>query len=430
MGASMHTGNRGVSALGASLVGLLGDAFPEADAIMLIGSRDSKAFEVTVSGGKRSVPIVNFRQSPAANPRENLFVIGFLALAYRLAPWRGIRRLIVRNIPWIKAVESADLVGDIRGGDSFSDIYGLRSFVLASIPVLAVIWIRGDIVLFPQTYGPYRHSLARRIARYIVRHASLAMARDRESLETACRIAGVGTRVRFCPDVAFSLIPGLPPLPVIDPPIRREAGDCLIGLNVNGLMYNGGYTRRNMFGLKLDYPEFLRRLMEALLADRSMRILLVPHTFAAHDSVESDPAASRQVLRGVPEGMRQRVHMVEAEYDQHELKGLIGGCDFFIGSRMHSCIAALSQSVPTVGVAYSKKFKGVFDTVGAGDWVIDGRDVDTEGAVREIVAKVAERSAMGRSLRERVGPARMLLQEAFLSLRSDLSGRPARAPAK
>ena len=45
-------------------------------------------------------------------------------------------------------------------------------------------------------------------------------------------------------------------------------------------------------------------------------------------------------------------------------KAVIGQCDFFIGSRMHACIAALSQGVPCVGVAYSMKFAGVFDTVG------------------------------------------------------------------
>ena len=38
---------------------------------------------------------------------------------------------------------------------------------------------------------------------------------------------------------------------------------------------------------------------------------------------------------------------------------------------MHSCIAAMSQCVPTVGIAYSKKSHGVFESIGLGDCVAD-----------------------------------------------------------
>ena len=46
------------------------------------------------------------------------------------------------------------------------------------------------------------------------------------------------------------------------------------------------------------------------------------------------------------------------------MKYLIGQCDFFVGSRMHSCIAAVSQCVPAVSIAYSDKFIGVMATLG------------------------------------------------------------------
>ena len=145
-------------------------------------------------------------------------------------------------------------------------------------------------------------------------------------------------------------------------------------------MYYGGYTRANMFGLKLDYRTFVKCLVEQLLSDKSNRILLVPHTFAAGGRVESDPAACRELKQGLPPSLRDRVHLVTQEYDQHQIKGVIGMCDFFIGSRMHACIAALSQGIPTVGVAYSRKFAGVFEMVGAEDWVIDGASAVRTGS--------------------------------------------------
>jgi colanic acid/amylovoran biosynthesis protein len=38
--------------------------------------------------------------------------------------------------------------------------------------------------------------------------------------------------------------------------------------------------------------------------------------------------------------------------------------DFFTGARMHACIAALSSGVPVLPMAYSRKFAGLFGTLG------------------------------------------------------------------
>ena len=38
---------------------------------------------------------------------------------------------------------------------------------------------------------------------------------------------------------------------------------------------------------------------------------------------------------------------------------------------MHACIAALSQTVPAVAIAYSRKFLGVMETIGVEDIVVD-----------------------------------------------------------
>jgi polysaccharide pyruvyl transferase WcaK-like protein len=64
-------------------------------------------------------------------------------------------------------------------------------------------------------------------------------------------------------------------------------------------------------------------------------------------------------------------------------------CDFFVGSRMHACIAALSQCIPTVGIAYSKKFSGVFESIGVGHLVADPR-IMNEKKIFEIIENAFE----------------------------------------
>ena len=92
-----------------------------------------------------------------------------------------------------------------------------------------------------------------------------------------------------------------------------------------------------------------------------------------------------------------RIHMLHGEHDQHAVKGIIGLCSFFIGSRMHACIAALSQGIPTVAVAYSKKFMGVFESAGMGHMVVDARDTSTDaGRGQDPVSLQGERKHKAR----------------------------------
>lgn len=112
------------------------------------------------------------------------------------------------------------------------------------------------------------------------------------------------------------------------------------------------------------------------------------------------------------------MRIVTGQYDQHEIKGVIGQCDFFIGSRMHACIAALSQGVPCVGVAYSDKFEGVFDSVGMRGWVVDGRQATNEQSVARILDLYRIRESVRRDLKAKADEAIMELKDIFQRLLS------------
>jgi polysaccharide pyruvyl transferase WcaK-like protein len=59
---------------------------------------------------------------------------------------------------------------------------------------------------------------------------------------------------------------------------------------------------------------------------------------------------------------------------------------------MHACIAALSQGIPTVGVAYSRKFVGVFESIGAGDMVADARTITADEIINKILTGLEHRT--------------------------------------
>lgn len=422
MGTPVSSGNRGVLALGASLVNLCSEATGRG-ATLLLGHRDNRPVRLRIGTEFRDIEIVNVRMSPRSRIRDHLFWVLGVSLVYRFLPVSFVRRSILDSTPWVKAIATSAFVGDVRGGDSFSDIYGLKRFVSGFALAWTVILVRGSLVQFPQTYGPYRHAVSRLLARYLLRHSSIILARDRESLRIAGSLVGPNGNVRLSPDVAFSLAPLIPSSIILEPPSSCGAeDDGVIGFNVNGLMYHGGYTRNNMFGLSLDYRLFLATSIACLLKHSESEIWLIPHTYAPAGDIESDLDSARQVRDSIPESLRGRVRVLVREYDCHELKGIIGMCDFFVGSRMHACIGALSQGVPCVGVAYSMKFRGVFETVDMGDWVVDARYRTTEEAVSDVLTRYQQRDRVRADLAKAASAARRELREVFAELgRAELS---------
>ncbi|MCS7089705.1 MAG: polysaccharide pyruvyl transferase family protein [Verrucomicrobiota bacterium] len=418
LGTPVSSGNRGVMALGAALVSLLSRA-GAAHCTMFVGHARPDPLRVWSSQGIRVVEVVNYRLSPKARPKEHLAWIVCASLLYAALPLERVRAWLQAGCPWIKKLTEMDVVGDIRGGDSFSDIYGMRRFLLGFLAAWTVILVGKPLVMFPQTYGPYRHPIARWLARYLLRRARVILARDAESQRVANEWIGPHRSAWLTPDVAFALEARLPKRLELSPPLNlghgcsAVAGVRPIGLNINGLMYNGGYTRRNQFGLQLDYRSFLPKLVTALLQEHPGEIWLIPHTYAPPESVESDPEACRRVQEAMPVELKGRIRVVTGEYDCHEIKGVIGLCDFMIGSRMHACIAALSQGIPTVGIAYSRKFEGVFETVGMREWVVDARKLEESKALQRVLELYRRREEVRAGLSARAGEARRSLEEAF-----------------
>ena len=109
-------------------------------------------------------------------------------------------------------------------------------------------------------------------------------------------------------------------------------------------------------------------------------------------------------------------------YNQSEIKYLIGQCDFFVGSRMHACIAAISQLVPAVCIAYSDKFAGVMETIGIESMVADARRLSAS-EILQMVEESFEHRAITRQILKRKIPE---VKSAVLNLFRDVPGESGR----
>ncbi len=247
-------------------------------------------------------------------------------------------------------VRGCDLVLDIGAGDSFADIYGparIRKMLLGKFIVHAA---RRPMILSPQTMGPFTRAWARIGALASIRRCRAVFTRDTLSTTFLRDIGFTGT-IGEATDVAMRL--------PYDPPTPRDGGPVRVGLNVSGLLMNGGYTGKNMFGLTTDYPALIREILRRFEAMEGVETHLVGHVISESQPIEDDFRASEALAEEFP-----GVILAPRFESPSEAKSYIAGMDFFMGARMHACIAAFSSGVPVIPMAYSRKFEGLFGTIG------------------------------------------------------------------
>ncbi len=420
IGASFDTGNLGVSALAESSIKIILNRWPKAQITLLNSGYTPGEQDLTVNGKEICLKNIPIRFSKNVFMPYHFLWFLFYALVVKVLPGLRLKGFLANRNQYFKILYETKYVVDISGGDSFSDIYGFRRFFLGFLAKWLIIFSGKDLIMLPQTYGPFKRPISRCMARYILKKARAVYSRDKEGMECVRKLleGKQQEKIKLCPDVAFVLDPAKPK--VIDTGDfnkYRAADSMVVGLNISGLLFNGGYSQNNMFGLKVDYPELIHLIIEMLLKKEKTIILLIPHVFPLSGyEVESDPVACSKVYESFKEKYKGRIFLVQGKYDQNEIKHIIGTCDFFIGSRMHSCIAAMSQCVPAVGLAYSKKFKGVFESIGVPDCVADACNLDEKQLIEKIESVFERKDHIRQCLNNTISGARKDILNVFANM--------------
>lgn len=354
LGIQCDTANMGLAALAYAGVNLVHQAVPAGADFVLFSVNSAMEIErmrSTLGLGDRRIVAIPFRhRSP---------------------------RLLARSA---REIAGCDVVLDFTGGDSFSDIYGMRRLAKKLFHKELVLLGHAPLVLAPQTYGPFRNPVCLPWVKRVLKHAALVFARDALSAEY---LADLTSRdVLVTTDVAVTL-PWQPDLYELPPSTRPR-----IALNTSGLLWNGGYTGANQFRLRTDYQQYCHAIVSRLVEDGN-EVHLVPHVLSRGNAEdEDDVAACRALASEHPECSLSPIFQSPVE-----AKSYIAQMDLFIGSRMHATIASFTTGVPTIPVAYSRKFAGFFVNLGYSA-LVDLAELDTVQAVTATMDLVAARESL------------------------------------
>ena len=153
-----------------------------------------------------------------------------------------------------------------------------------------------------------------------------------------------------------------------------------LGINVSGLLYQGGFESSNQFNLKINYKEYINELIEKYSNDEKYEVHLIPHVIDLNENAHDDDYKTIEKIHN----QYANTILAPAFKNPIEAKSYISNMDIFSGARMHSTIAAFSTGVPCIPVSYSRKFEGLFNSLNY-DYIIHAKEYDTAEAFNKTV---------------------------------------------
>lgn len=291
-------------------------------------------------------------------------------------------KLFKKNI--LNNWKKCNVILDVSGGDSWSDIYGKKRFYVSFISMLIIFKLKKPLILTPQTIGPFDNWLVRKFANYAMKKALKVYPRDQKSANYIKEHL-IKNDHSVIPDMALFM-----------PYNQSEKleDEINIGLNVSGLLFHGGYTKNNQFGLIVEYQKLMTLIIDYFESLGNIKIHLISHVIEEKSgNVEDDVWAANEIKKKY-----KNLIVAKPFKTPIEAKSYISRLDFFMGARMHSTIAAFSTGVPVVPMAYSRKFSGLFkDTLGY-NHVVDLKKMNNN----ECLASIKEHYQNRMIIREKI----------------------------
>jgi len=400
-GAAPDTANMGVTALYMSTICGLSELIDEVEFVVFDNGLGKRENLISIDENKR-VKVIRYgaRGGLRYYRSENLLTMLLMSKLGKLGAFLN---------EGISLIDTCNAVLDISGGDSFSDIYGMDRFNLINRPKKIAVNRKKSLILLPQTYGPYNKNKILSAALKSINDATMVWARDINSFNLLKNMLGEhfnNEKHKCGVDMAFSL----KPVPaenkvneIIKQWIKKKNNKKLVfGINISGLIYNNPDKSKYQYNFKDNYQDTVFLLINEILERTAANIIFISHVMDITGHYESDVDACINLSEKLNKKYAKRIEVAPVSLNESEVKWLISKMDWFCGTRMHSTIAGLSSCVPTSTISYSDKAKGVFESCGQGNCVVDPRDLSSQQVVDAILKNISIRDKILHDLQEKI----------------------------
>lgn len=312
-----------------------------------------------------------------------------------MLPWHLSVKML--GLPTLLSVRRADMIlifdAVLFDRKLFNPFFNHMSALALLIPYAKK---QGKLVAYYNVgVGPVHTPLGKKILANISNQADLITVRDEDSLKLLREVGVTRSSIHVTADAALNNQPA--PLERVEE-IMKEQGIFpdrpWVGMNVN--TYLDTWVRSGEKGIsRKDFQNAIAQVADSLMDDLDVNIVF----FATQ---VMDISLFQAIIQEVKK--KERVRLVtNRDYTNHEIMGLLGQMELFMGMRLHSLILASAMYTPVVGLVYLPKVRSYLKEIGQPDQGLEFSDFDAQRLVSLIESTWERRELIRQQLKERVG---------------------------
>ena len=219
-------------------------------------------------------------------------------------------------------------------------------------------------ILYNQSIGPFKSKLHFSLMKPFLENAKKLIIREEISFN---RLKEYNlSNIILSSDIAFNL--GIKNTSILDN--HSFSADNL----------NFGLTVRNWlpFDEQMIYEKEIATFIQVLLSQEQNAFFYFIPQVIVKDMSDDDLVTSNKIFELISKEYQSRVIVLDMNLGPKELKYIISQMNYFIGTRMHSNIFALSSLIKTIAIAYEPKTTGIMKMLKLSSYVINMEDVDSD----------------------------------------------------
>ncbi len=312
----------------------------------------------------------------------------------RSAIWKILNKSLKQDLQFLisgkklQILYHTDIYIDFSG-DTYGDVAYWGHFLKHSLDLLTIRNLNTPIFMFAQSSGPFSKKWKKILAKFVLNKTTIITTREPIAYENLSKL-NLNTPLfsLACPSWLFDIQKTGEIIEFIHKyeHVKIKKG-LLVGFNITGFNFaknlftaNKTLYSKDRYSEKRSQDEIqpVIELLHGIVVERDLNLLLVSHVFRLNDDRNLIPGPDSKITEQIYErfietypNKKYKINIIRNPYTPEIMKEIIGLTDIFISGRLHAGVAAMSQLIPTILLAYGPKHFGFSRLLGIENLVVD-----------------------------------------------------------
>lgn len=225
------------------------------------------------------------------------------------------------------------------------------------------------VYVMPNSFGPFKAKGVEGLVKKILGKCELVTVRESISKK---QMDQIGVDTMLTPDLGFYLNKNEESVKVLDKIRVKHPDKKLVAITARP------YRFPNSENPKERYSEYISSLVEFSnwLYSNDYLPVFIDHTLAIKEH-ENDSSAIKEIIEQLDRN--HYAYIANRDYNCRDLKGIYSGMDFVVGTRFHSVIFSLSETIPSIALTYGgNKGQGIMKDLNLSEYALSMSDTNID----------------------------------------------------